>query len=312
MIHFKCMSLISNFERQELRNFRVQYLLSFFRKYSGTNWRSFICFHFCYFNKFSRTPICLGDWGRRTMNTTNFPQNARRENYWSINFDIEPKDERWKERPTVVTIHGWRGYVNFRKGFLALGQGFQKIGNQFGKHHNVNLVRADWKNGFYYGYNAAVLALKAIGKSIATYLNEKLGHDEVAWRNLTVIGFSLGTHISGRKLNNNMKIYKSTYLSGYVGRATNSRVGTIIGLDGASIYLNFCFLKNHFSYTFFQEPQFEGENIKADMLTKADAEYVECLHTSTDCYGVEHPYCHADFYPTYGYAQPGCMHLLGK
>ena len=50
----------------------------------------------------------------------------------------------------------------------------------------------------------------------------------------------------------------------------------------------------------------------ATKLTKEDAEYVECLHTSTDCYGIEAANCHADFYATYGFAQPGCMHLLGK
>lgn len=98
----------------------------------------------------------------------------------------------------MIGIHGWRGYVNFRKGYLSLGQGFQKIGDNFGKHKDVNFVRANWKNGFFYGYNAAVLALEGIGRSMATWTNTKLGSNQQAWKNLTVIGFSLGTHIAGR------------------------------------------------------------------------------------------------------------------
>lgn len=50
----------------------------------------------------------------------------------------------------------------------------------------------------------------------------------------------------------------------------------------------------------------------ATKLTKDDAEYVECLHTSIDCYGVEGAYCHADFFASYGYAQPGCFHFMGE
>ena len=58
----------------------------------------------------------------------------------------------------------------------------------------------------------------------------------------------------------------------------------------------------------FKEPQFEGEDIKAQRLDKADADYVECLHTSDDCYGTRGAYCHADFYANYGSNQPGCLH----
>ena len=59
---------------------------------------------------------------------------------------------------------------------------------------------------------------------------------------------------------------------------------------------------------FLKEPQFEGENIKAQRLDKSDADYVECLHTSDDCYGTKGAYCHTDFYANYGSNQPGCLH----
>jgi hypothetical protein len=57
----------------------------------------------------------------------------------------------------------------------------------------------------------------------------------------------------------------------------------------------------------FQEPNFEGPNIFARRLEKTDALYVECLHTSTDCYGVYQAFCDADFYANYGKNQPGCV-----
>lgn len=117
--------------------------------------------------------------------------------------NIPPEEMKWNERPTVVTIHGWRGYMNFRRGYLSLGFiPFQEIGNEFNKHHNVNLVRANWKNGFFYGYNAAVQALEQIGRNMAVYLNEALGDNLVLWNNLTIVGFSLGSHIAGKTILN--------------------------------------------------------------------------------------------------------------
>ena len=112
---------------------------------------------------------------------------------------------------------------------MALGQGFQKIGDAFEKHHDVNLVRADWKNGFYYGYNAAVIALDFIGRKIAEYLNEKLTRDRAAWRNLTVIGFSLGTHIAGKKVDNTqIQILTSTYYKVMLEGIQNSALGQLL------------------------------------------------------------------------------------
>lgn len=41
-------------------------------------------------------------------------------------------------------------------------------------------------------------------------------------------------------------------------------------------------------------------------LDKKDADYVECVHSSVDCYGIKRPICHSDFYPNEGYKQAGC------
>jgi hypothetical protein len=55
-----------------------------------------------------------------------------------------------------------------------------------------------------------------------------------------------------------------------------------------------------------EEAQFEGNNTKVQRLEAKDADYVECLHTSMDCYGTMGPYCYADFYANFGWNQPGC------
>jgi pimeloyl-ACP methyl ester carboxylesterase len=98
-----------------------------------------------------------------------------------------------------------------------MGQAFQKIGDQYEKDEDVNYVRANWKNGFWYGYDAAVQALEGIGRGLAIWLDKKLGTDPILFRNMTIIGHSLGAHIAG-----------------CIGRKTRHRVGTIIGLDPAS------------------------------------------------------------------------------
>lgn len=63
-------------------------------------------------------------------------------------------------------------------------------------------------------------------------------------------------------------------------------MGTIFGLDPAG-------------------PFFEGIE-SSRRLDKGDANYVECIHTSTNCYGNKMPVCDADFYPNSGFDHPGC------
>lgn len=51
-----------------------------------------------------------------------------------------------------------------------------------------------------------------------------------------------------------------------------------------------------FTKTRFSGPKFKNRN-KNKRLDKGDAEYVECIHTGSDCYGIENEHCTADFYP---------------
>lgn len=43
-----------------------------------------------------------------------------------------------------------------------------------------------------------------------------------------------------------------------------------------------------------------------ERLDKSDAEYVECIHTGDNCFGINQPLCTANFYLNGGSGQPGC------
>ena len=122
----------------------------------------------------------------------NFKDGERRKNDWSLQMEIPEDEQLFKDRPTVVGIHGWKGFTNFRRNENAMGKGFQMVSDMYKRHKNVNYVSAKWVNGFSYGYNASVLALEAIGHGIVNWLDINLGYDKDIWRNLTIVGFSLG------------------------------------------------------------------------------------------------------------------------
>lgn len=56
-------------------------------------------------------------------------------------------------------------------------------------------------------------------------------------------------------------------------------------------------------------PRFEKVNPES-RLDRSDADYVECVHTSINCYGLKEPVCTADFYPNFGFDQPSCGNWL--
>lgn len=116
---------------------------------------------------------------------------------WHISFLIPKSEMKFTIRPTVVIIHGFQGFLSLfsKRVFLSLAADFQQIGDNFVNNQNVNLVRAMWKNGFLYGYNEAVKVLKDVGQKVSTYLNAKLGDNDVLWNNLTIVGHGLGVKL---------------------------------------------------------------------------------------------------------------------
>ena len=68
------------------------------------------------------------------------------------------------------------------------------------------------------------------------------------------------------------------------------RVATIVALDPAG-------------------PGFENSDVK-NRLRKDDADYVECIHSNGETLGLFEPICSVDFYPNFGFKQPGKLEQL--
>lgn len=115
-----------------------------------------------------------------------------------IDIVIPQTQQKFDERPTVVLIHGWKGVVDTHRYFHFSSQGFDDIGRTFEKYHNVNVVRVEWGNGVVSSYGTAVRNLPEMAQEVATFLDEKLGKSPVLWRNLTIVGHSLGAQMSGK------------------------------------------------------------------------------------------------------------------
>jgi pimeloyl-ACP methyl ester carboxylesterase len=152
------------------------------------------------------------------MNFTNFPHHLRRsDDTFAVNMVLTEDDQQWIRRPTVITIHGWTGYYRFRS---TSSLPFQMVADHARNYHNVNVIRANWKNGFWIGYQSTIKILESIGRVIAKFIDRgfaNCGDFQHPYTNLTIIGHDLGAHIAG-----------------WVGRMTKHKIGTIIGLDPAS------------------------------------------------------------------------------
>lgn len=98
------------------------------------------------------------------------------------------------EKPTVVVIHGWKGYSN-----SPPSKNFYEIEKIFKRSYNVNVIRVEWEIGFLATYATAVAALPGITVILTHELEKKLEQDPILWRNLTIIGHSLGAHIGGKE-----------------------------------------------------------------------------------------------------------------
>jgi pimeloyl-ACP methyl ester carboxylesterase len=102
-----------------------------------------------------------------------------------------PEDHKsYVDRPTVVAIHGWMN--NFDESLIGLR--FGVVPKVF-KNLDVNLVKVIWFAGV---YDSAVSEAPDIARTVADYLDKKLGKDQKLWKQLTIVGHSLGAHIAGK------------------------------------------------------------------------------------------------------------------
>jgi pimeloyl-ACP methyl ester carboxylesterase len=156
--------------------------------------------------------ICFGGLGKVDLETETFIKKVEQAQY-SVDFVIPPEEMKFEERPTVVLIHGWKGLFHSEKAPEASSHSFDNIRKAFLKQHDVNAVGVKWKRGQFATYGTDVHFLPHIGKKVAAYLDEKLGTNPVLWRNLTIVGHSLGIY---SQFNFNINFQFSVFRSAFV------------------------------------------------------------------------------------------------
>ncbi|KAL7299021.1 hypothetical protein TKK_0008117 [Trichogramma kaykai] len=185
-------------------------------------------------------------------------------------------------RDTYVIIHG----------FLSKGteNWVRNMKDALLKYNDANVIVVDWeKDSNTWNYADAVEHAKVVGKAVAEFL-ATVRHQAAVDDNdtihvkgkLTIIGHSLGAHISGRAAHLLKKLPKTW------------RVSRIVGLDPA-------------------QPCYRLKNLEY-RLDKSHANYVDIIHTNAAPLqkaglGLPEAIGHVDFYPNGGSFQPGCVKM---
>ncbi|KNC34548.1 hypothetical protein FF38_00518 [Lucilia cuprina] len=165
---------------------------------------------------------------------------------------------------TRVCVHGWMSdkdaniNTDVRDAWLSKGE------------YNYIFVQWDSAKSPYYPYSAKYTFV--VGGKISTLLHFLIKHFRVKLQELTIIGHSLGAHISGFTA----KHFRST------------KVNTVIGLDPAL-------------------PLFDI-NQPDKRLSNTDADYVQSIHTNGGRFGFLQPIGKGAFYPNGGESQPACWY----
>uniref|UniRef100_A0A336N337 CSON010039 protein n=1 Tax=Culicoides sonorensis TaxID=179676 RepID=A0A336N337_CULSO len=146
------------------------------------------------------------------------------------------------------------------------------ITNSYLKHHDVTIIVVDWSKLANTGYLTARELIEDVASAAGGFLKYLIDKNLTKLENVHLIGHSLGAHTAGLL----GKDIKSKGLG---------KVPVIFGLDPAG-------------------PLF-GKDEPGRRIDKDDADLVVILHTST-ILGFTEPLGHVDFYPNFGFSQPGC------
>lgn len=119
------------------------------------------------------------------------------------------------------------------------------------------------------------MRVNEVAQFVGEFINFLHEYAGLQYENVTLIGFSLGAHISG--------------VAGK--KFINGKVRKIVGLDPAG-------------------PLFEI-NDPDNRLNPESAEHTECIHSGF-YFGIKEPICQLDFYLNSGSHQPGCESITGS
>nr|AYV99635.1 venom polypeptide [Dolopus genitalis] len=167
------------------------------------------------------------------------------------------------KRPTRIITHGWMNYAGSKLNLI--------LRKAILDNCDCNVFIVDWSAGAKtINYLSARYKVPDVAIQLADFIDFLNLFGKMKFKDLTLIGHSLGAHASGLAAK----------------KVRRGRVHIIIGLDPAFPL---------FSY-----------KVTDDRLTPDDAEYVQTIHTSAGYLGFMEPLGHASFYPNWGTNQPGC------
>lgn len=147
----------------------------------------------------------------------------------------------------------------------------------------TNFCGVDWRELADVSYSTAAKEnIKTVGRELAAFIKQL--HDlGVALDSISITGHSLGAHVAG-----------------YAGQLShehfNKTIDIIYALDPAGPSFTSLLMFGRSDY----------------ILSKADARYVQVLHTAIGTYGTKQFLGHADYYVNNGIVQTACIDDLAK
>lgn len=170
------------------------------------------------------------------------------------------------QKPVAFVIHGWTS--------SSQEAHFRDLAGNYSRYVDSNVCLVDWANLAAYSYDVASGQSIRMTANYLTRFVRFLNLNGIGYAKVTLIGHSLGAHISG-----------------FVGKNLGGEVGQIFALDPAGVM--------------FTMPEDVGES---NRLTKSDAKFVQVIYTTQGTLAMGISAGHQNLWMNNNgmYPQPGC------